>query len=68
MDCGNFGTKCHFSGHYAQLLSITVSGKCKEGLQMAKETSFCNHPAVEPYVMNTVGFVHPKKERGGGEA
>jgi len=28
MDYGHFGTKCHFSGHYAQLLSITLSGKC----------------------------------------
>jgi hypothetical protein len=29
---------------------------------------FCNHPAAESYITNTLLFVHAKKAQGGGEA
>ena len=46
----------------------TVRQMLKKAFKRPRRTSFCNHPAVESSVTNTVGFVHAKKAHGEGEA
>jgi hypothetical protein len=68
VDCGHLETKCQFSWNYAQLLPVSVRQMLKKAFEQPRTTSFCNHPAAESYITDTLGFVHAKKAHGGGEA